>query len=139
MKTFTLVILLACSFAAMAQDILPNKVYRVTAYQRGNNSIVSTSNYAEVVPPTSIFIPNAFTPNGDGFNDTFGVKGEGIQNYKMLIYNRWGEVIFSSTNPAEHWDGKYKDQPVEIGVYVYEVFAKGFGRHPKAGTVTLLR
>jgi len=139
MKIFTLIILLAFTAAAQAQDILPNKIYRITAYQNGNNNIVSTSNYAEVIPPTSIFIPNAFTPNQDGINDDFGVKGEGIQNFKMLIYNRWGEVIYSSTNPHEHWDGKYNNEPVENGVYVYEVFAKGFGKHPKTGSVTLLR
>jgi gliding motility-associated-like protein len=139
MKTFVLAMLIALSFASRAQDILPNKVYRITAYQRGNNNIVSTSNYAEVIPPVSIFIPNAFTPNGDGINDDFGVKGEGIQNFKMLIYNRWGEVIYSSTNPGEHWDGKVNNEPVENGVYVYEVFAKGYGKHPKTGSVTLLR
>lgn len=139
MRTFTLALLLAFSFASLAQDILPNKVYRITAYQAGNNNIVSTSNYAEVIPPTSIFIPSAFTPNDDGINDSFGVKGEGIQNFKMIIYNRWGEVIYSSTNPGEHWNGKYNNEPVENGVYVYEVFAKGFGKHPKAGSVTLLR
>jgi gliding motility-associated-like protein len=139
MKTFITAILLIIAFASQAQDILPNKVYRVTAYQKGNNNIRSTSNYAEVVPPTSIFIPNAFTPNDDGINDSFGVKGEGIQNYKMLIYDRWGQVIYSSSNPAEHWDGKYNNEPVENGVYVYEVFAKGFGKHPKTGSVTLLR
>ena len=139
MRIFTVAVLLAFSFLANAQDILPNKVYRITAYQQGNNNIVSTSNYAEVIPPTSIFIPSAFTPNDDGINDTFGVKGEGIQNYKMLIYNRWGEVIFSSTNPGEHWNGKFNNEPVENGVYVYEVFVKGFGKHPKTGSVTLLR
>ncbi|MEO8087960.1 MAG: gliding motility-associated C-terminal domain-containing protein [Bacteroidota bacterium] len=139
MKTYITAILIAFSIAARAQDVLPNKVYRITAYQNGNNNITSTSNYAEVIPPTSIFIPSAFTPNEDGINDSFGVKGEGIQNFKMLIYNRWGEVVYSSTNPTEHWDGKFNNQPVENGVYVYEVFAKGYGKHPKAGSVTLLR
>ena len=139
MKTVITAILVIFSLASQAQDILPNKVYRITAYQRGNNNITSTSNYAEVIPPTSIFIPSAFTPNNDGINDDFGVKGEGIQNYQMLIYNRWGEVIYSSTNPKEHWDGNYNNAPVENGVYVYEVFAKGFGKRPKTGSVTLLR
>jgi len=135
---FTLIFTIL-SLAIQAQDILPNKVYRITAYQSGNNNIKSTSNYAEVIPPVSIFIPSAFTPNGDGINDDFGVKGEGIQNYKMLIYDRWGEVIFSSSNPFEHWDGKYKDEPVEDGVYVYQVFAKGYEKKGKTGSVTLLR
>ena len=139
MKYVFTLILAILYIALQAQDVLPNKVYRVTAYQSGNNNIKSTSNYAEVIPPVSIFIPSAFTPNADGLNDDFGVKGEGIQNYKMLIYDRWGEVIYSSTNPHEHWDGTYKNEPVENGVYVYEVFAKGFGKHPKTGAVTLLR
>ena len=139
MKTVFTAFLAILSLALHAQDILPNKIYRVTAYQSGNNNIKSVSNYAEVIPPVSIFIPSAFTPNDDGINDSFGVKGEGIQNYKMLIYDRWGHVIYSSTNPHEHWDGKYNNEPVENGVYVYEVFAKGFGKHPKTGAVTLLR
>jgi gliding motility-associated-like protein len=139
MKHIFTAILFILSIGVQAQDVLPNKVYRITAYRGGNNNIKSTSNYAEVIPPVSIFIPSAFTPNDDGINDSFGVKGEGIQNYKMLIYDRWGEVIYSSTNPFEHWDGKYNNKPVEVGVYVYEVFAKGFGKHPKTGAVTLLR
>ena len=141
MKTFTTTLFLLClhAFQAGAQDILPNKIYRVTAYQQGNSNVVSVSNYAEVIPPVSIFIPNAFTPNDDGINDYFSVKGEGIQNFKLLIFDRWGEVIFKSTNPADHWDGKFKEEPVENGTYVYEVFAKGFGRHPKTGSVTVLR
>lgn len=138
MKTITLAFFACLCIGAQAQDILPNKTYRVTAYQYNSNNIVSRSNYTEVIPPVSIFIPSAFTPNDDGINDTFGVKGEGIQNFKMLIFNRWGEVVYESTNPSEHWNGKYKEQPVESGTYVYEVYAKGYGKHPKAGAVTLL-
>ena len=139
MKAVFTAILAILSLALQAQDVLPNKIYRITAYKSGDNTVKSVSNYAEVIPPVSIFIPSAFTPNDDGINDSFGVKGEGIQNYQMLIYDRWGQVIYSSSNPHEHWDGKYNNEPVENGVYVYEVFAKGFGKHPKTGSVTLLR
>lgn len=97
------------------------------------------SNYAEVIPPLSIYIPNAFTPNGDGMNDAFGVKGEGIRNFHLYIYNRWGEVIFETTNPKQQWDGSYAGNPVEQGVYVYQVFASGFGKNSKTGSVTLVR
>src|SRR5438874_7649950 len=97
-------------FVSNAQNVLDNKVYRVTAYQKGNNNIVSVSNYAEVVPHPRLFIPNAFTPNNDGINDYFGVNGEGLQNFHILIYNRWGQVIFESTNPHATWDGTFKGQ-----------------------------
>ena len=87
------------SIALQAQNVLDNKTYRVTALQRGNNSITSMSNYAEVIPPLSIYIQNAFTPNGDGMNDVFGVKGEGIRIFHLYVYDRWSEVVFESTNP----------------------------------------
>src|SRR5258708_37882138 len=81
-------------FVTQAQNVLDNKVYRVTAYQKGNNNIVSVSNYAEVAPHPRLYIPDAFTPNGDGINDVFGVNGEGLQSFHIMIYNRWGQVIF---------------------------------------------
>ena len=127
------------SIALQAQNVLENKTYRVTALQRGNNSITSMSNYAEVIPPLSIYIPNAFTPNGDGMNDVFGVKGEGIRNFHLYVYDRWGEVVFETTNPKQQWDGNYAGNPVEQGVYVYQVFASGLGKNSKTGSVTLVR
>ena len=113
-------------------------MYRVTAYKSGNNTIASTSNYAEVIPPVSIYIPSAFTPNGDGINDTFGVKGEGISDFHIYIYDRWGEVIFESTNPRTQWDGKFKGKSVENGTYVYQLFAAGYSGKGKTGAVTLV-
>ncbi len=121
-----------------AQNIIDNKVYRVTAHKAGNNTIASTSNYAEVIPPLGLYIPSAFTPNGDGINDTFGVKGEGIVDYHLFIYNRWGVVIFESTNPKIQWDGIYKGSKVEEGTYVYQVFASGISAKGKTGSVSLV-
>jgi len=121
-----------------AQNIAENKVYRVTALKNGDNTITSTSNYAEIIPPLHIYIPSAFTPNGDGLNDTFGVKGEGIKNYHLYIYNRWGEIIFESTNPRQQWDGRCDGKPAEQGTYVYQLFALGTGTKGKTGSVTLV-
>lgn len=122
-----------------AQNPQDNKIYRVTAIKRGDSTITSTSNHTELVPPLSIYIPNAFTPNGDGMNDTFGVKGEGIRNFHLLVYDRWGAVIYECTNPKQQWDGIYKGRPVEQGTYVYQVFASGLSEPSKTGAVTLIR
>jgi len=122
-----------------AQNVLDNKVYRVIAFKTGNPGVSSTSNYAEVIPPLSVFIPDAFTPNGDGINDTFGVKGEGIQNFNLKIFNRWGEEVFESNNPKQQWDGTYNGKPAQNDMYVYQLTAAGIGSKIRTGSVTLVR
>ena len=56
--------------------------------------------------PTSIIIPNVFSPNGDGQNDLFSISGTGIISVKAEIYNRWGSLMFSSQQLNEGWDGR---------------------------------
>ena len=74
-----------------------------------------------------VFIPNTFTPNGDGHNDRFYVSGTGISNItSMRIYNRWGEMVFQSVNtnandPGAGWDGTYQGVVLEPDVFVYVV------------------
>ncbi len=136
---FLLILVFTWVCSISAQDVLENKIYKVTAYKNGNNQITSTSNYAEVIPPVNIYIPNAFTPNGDGINDTFGVKGEGIKNFHLYIYNRWGEKIFETTNPRQQWDGLYAGQPAEQGSYVVQVYAYGLAKSARNASVTLVR
>ena len=110
----------------MAQDPSgqENK-YRVTAYQKGNNQVMSMSNEAQLIPAAVLFIPNAFSPNGDGLNDTFGAIGEGITEYNIQIFNRWGELIFESNDMRTRWDGKHRNEIVPMGVYVYKISARG--------------
>lgn len=140
LKSLAAFCLITCaSFTVVAQDVLPNKVYRVTAFKRGETTVTSQSNHAEVIPPLQLYIPNAFTPNGDGMNDQFGVKGEGIRDFQIYVYDRWGEVIFESNNPSKQWDGSYKGQPVQEGTYVYQVFSNGSGKRSRTGSVTLVR
>jgi len=68
------------------------------------------------------FIPNVFTPNGDGINEGFGPKGiEFNREYKFTIYNRWGEIVFYTEDPNETWDGQYQNKPCPIGVYIYRI------------------
>lgn len=70
-----------------------------------------------------VFIPNAFTPNGDGINDYFRFKGVGMKSYEAEIYNRWGERIYSwnSDSPVDGWDGTNSGQESKIDAYVYRI------------------
>jgi len=70
-----------------------------------------------------IWVPNAFTPNGDGINDVFFAKGENIEEFKMQIWNRWGELFYESTDINMPWLGQRRDGDyyVENGVYVYRI------------------
>jgi gliding motility-associated-like protein len=88
-----------------------------------------------------IQIPNAFTPNGDGLNDCFGVKFLGaISNLKLSVYDRWGNRVFYTTNPNQCWDGRYRDKELASGVFIYHVSATTLcGEVTKKGTVTLIR
>lgn len=89
--------------------------------------------------PCNIYIPSAFTPNGDGFNNNFKVYSyEPIGDFTLLIFNRWGECVFSTHNQANGWDGMFKGQPCEDGVYVYKVTGTVNGKpYQNIGHVTL--
>ncbi len=66
-----------------------------------------------------IFVPDAFTPNGDGNNDVLFVRGRNIADLDFKVFDRWGEVVFQTTDQAAGWDGVYKGKPVDPAVYVY--------------------
>jgi len=95
--------------------------------------------------PMTFFVPNAFTPNNDGKNNTFEPKMRNILNYKILIYNRWGELIFTSTNPQVQWDGTVNGRDAQQDVYAYKIMYSGYAEYQKVekkqlvGTVTLIR
>jgi gliding motility-associated-like protein len=88
-----------------------------------------------------IFIPNAFSPNGDSNNDLQCVLGNCIESMSFVIYNRWGEKIFESSSKNDCWDGTYKDKPCNNGVYVYrfEATLKNNDFITKQGNINLIR
>ena len=139
-QAFLALVLAAAALPAGAQVInRDGTVYRITAVRNNQPAVTSTSNYARVEPLMNVYIPNAFTPNGDGINDTFGIKGEGSFEYNLAVFNRWGEKIFESQNPGQQWDGTYKNQPVQPGEYVYQLMAYGKKYKGQTGVVTLVR
>lgn len=93
---------------------------------------------ARVVPVLDI--PNAFTPNGDGINDRVFVRGFGIAKMNWRIFNRWGALVFQTTNRNEGWDGVYKGgrQPTEVYHYVLDVEFVDGTKTQKKGDITLL-
>ncbi len=89
------------------------------------------------------FVPNVFTPNADGWNDTFKVVGAALDSFELSIFNRWGELIFHSTDPGKEWDGNFKGRAIPDGTYVYllryvDRCVDG-GMIDRHGHVTLLR
>ncbi|TXB63110.1 PKD domain-containing protein [Phaeodactylibacter luteus] len=99
----------------------------------------------DIRPQTTFFLPNAFTPNDDGLNDVYKGKGflRGYSGFELLIWNRWGEVVFSSTDPQEGWDGKFSNsgQPAPQGSYLARLTYTGPRGEPVRiqSTVTLIR
>jgi gliding motility-associated-like protein len=111
--------------------------YTVTGTQNGCSSVYTL----QVVPPVANEIPNAFTPNGDGRNDCFGIRFWGnVISLDISIFNRWGQQVFRSTDPNACWDGKFKgaDQPAGAYIYFIKVTA-GCGTTSHKGAITLIR
>lgn len=115
--------------------------YRITAVNGADKEIVSISNSVEVTPDIFLYVPNAFTPNGDGLNDEFGALGYGVKDYYLEVYNRWGELIFTSDNVNSQWDGTYQGTKVLPGTYVYNISASGYydKEFHKEGTVSIVK
>ncbi|HEU4718854.1 MAG TPA: gliding motility-associated C-terminal domain-containing protein, partial [Bacteroidia bacterium] len=86
-------------------------------------------------------VPTAFSPNGDGQNDYFIVRGGPFKELELRIYNNWGELIYIGTTQYPGWDGTRDGVPQAIGVYVYTVHAVTPDDHAYdlSGDVTLLR
>ncbi len=93
----------------------------------------------EVTKDFGIYVPNAFTPNGDGLNDEFLASGYNITDFSMDIFDRWGEKLFSSKELTSGWKGTYKGSLCEVAVYVYKITYKGLDgkKVNKTGHVTL--
>ncbi|MBL0310080.1 MAG: gliding motility-associated C-terminal domain-containing protein [Bacteroidetes bacterium] len=97
--------------------------------------------HVTVLPPKPIYIPNSFTPNGDGNNDVFLIYGVGIKTVDMKVFNRWGEKVFESDNQFYGWDGFYKSEVQSPGVYTYtaKISYLDDSETEKLGSVTLLK
>lgn len=108
-----------------------------------NGCTDTTEECIEIYPETTLYIPNAFTPNGSGPNELFMPVGIGItnENYKFMVFDRWGMLIYESNTWGEGWDGTFKGNPCQEDVYVWklrciDVLGK---KHTLIGHVSLIR
>ena len=101
----------------------------------------SATLHADVLPHKPVFVPNSFTPNGDGNNDVFQIFGEGIKTLDLKIFNRWGELVYESNNQFEGWDGTYKGQMQlpQVFTYATKIYFLDDTKVEKKGTITLVR
>ena len=117
-------------------------IYRVVAIKNTNNQITSISNAVEVEKPYALYAPNVFSPDGDGINDFFRIIGQGLTNFDVEVYNRWGQMVFKSVNMNDQWNGRFKGKNMPTGTYVYKVKSSDFGTDNeilKSGTISLIR
>jgi|GEM_PF-145394 len=88
-----------------------------------------------------IYVPNAFSPNGDGKNDTWKIRSNVVQEIYIAVYNRWGERVFETYDPEQGWDGTFRDKPANPDSYSYYIKAQceGGQSYYKKGNLTLIR
>jgi gliding motility-associated-like protein len=87
-------------------------------------------------------VPNVFSPNENSLDEELCLFGaDCIQGLSFKIFNRWGELIYESTDPKECWKGTYKEKLVSTGVYAYTLEATSAANEPirKKGTITILK
>ena len=116
--------------------------YRIVAYQNPDEQIFSISNVVSVEKPYVLYSPNSFSPDGDGINDFFGIRGQGITDFQIEIFNRWGQMVFKSHSIDDKWDGTFKNKALPTGTYIYKVKTTSYGDEQllvKSGTISLVR
>ena len=126
-----------------AEIILPDTgTYNIIQVVTSSSGCVDTAyNKVVVYPSYSIYIPNAFSPDGDGINEIFKPQGRNITEYQFDIYDRWGVRLFSTDKFTEGWDGTVNGKIAPIGVYVYQIKFIAYAKYEtiKIGKVSLIR
>jgi len=101
----------------------------------------SDSVFVDINGYMEVFVPNIFSPNGDGWNDLLEVKGPRLFNYYIQIYDRWGKVVFESTEQKEYWDGKLNGSELAPQTFVYLLSGESVlgDKISKEGNVTIIK
>ena len=88
-----------------------------------------------------IYIPNTFTPDNNGLNETFQISGGNIKEMECLIFNRWGEIVYTMTEPYQSWDGTFFGKECQDGTYIWKLTYLDFSnkQYQMTGHVNLIR
>ncbi|MEO0471822.1 MAG: PKD domain-containing protein [Bacteroidota bacterium] len=119
----------------------PQHCYRIRAIELGGNNAESFSNEVCIDVEAGVFAADAFTPNQDGINDVFVLKGLHVQTFNLKIFSRWGLLLFETNNMEEGWDGRFKGEDMPEGVYTYVAKGRAYDGKPFVvkGTITMYR
>lgn len=124
----------------------PNQTITIWVKAIGRNTCENSDSVKAIATTLNpfgdgIYIPNVFTPNGDGINDIFLVYGNTVETMRLIIYNQWGQELLITTDQKKGWDGIYKGNPSPAGRYSYalEVKLQGGNKITKAGSFSLIR
>lgn len=112
---------LSCSTCQFTQaSPSENTVYIVTVTTPDGCIATSSTEVIVFTPCGEVFLPTIFSPNTDNLNDFYCVLGSCIESMELIIYNRWGEQVFRSTDPNQCWDGYFRGVLAPVGVYAYK-------------------
>ena len=124
----------------------------ITVYEAGTYSVTATQGECVLESEITIkpcehplLLPNAFTPNGDGLNDYFSIPEGSLdeiqdEDFHIYIYNRWGELVYSSESKYFQWNGEYRGQIYHDNIYNYIIFYRNINGAPRKanGSITVL-
>lgn len=137
-------VLLSCGDVSNPYDDTGSfHVTQIVVNQYGCSDTLETDVF--IVPSTTLYVPNTFTPNGDGKNDIFYAYGEYVEDFHMMVFDRWGMLIFESYDIYTGWDGRVNNnggQPAQIDTYVWKIeFTEQYMGyyHRMIGHVNLIR
>lgn len=131
--------LIGCDWDEVSHTYAKEGEYTITQFVSNGNCTDSMATTILITSISTVYAPNAFTPNFNGVNDFFNIYVKNTKNFELMIFDRWGELIFETSNPNIGWDGYYKQKPVESGVYVWKLSYTTKEDHQIIGHVTVLR
>jgi gliding motility-associated-like protein len=113
----------------------------LVSYKNPDECVTLDTITVNVIPIVGLFFPSAFSPNKDGINDEFLALGDSVKAYELSIFNRWGELLFSTTDRYATWNGIYNgsEQPTDSYVYVAHATLYNNKKKDYNGTFSLLR